>query len=246
LNDHELRSYLLGRLPEADAQRLEERLLADQETFETLRGVEDDLIDDYARERLDEADRRSFLERYGAQRGRVGFARALHKRQPRAGVLPFTRRQWFPMALAAALAIAAIGIVRAPGRPPEPGPAGPGPVAAPAPVSIVLTLGTSRSAAAPAEVTLAKDAAAVGLRVRLDPADRFDRYAMELRSPAGQVVWRGDDLRASGAAGEPELAASVPATALQEGAHELAVRGGARGAPLEELGFTTLRVRRSP
>jgi hypothetical protein len=242
VNDQQLRAYLLGQLSEGDAERLEARLLDDQETFEALEGVEDDLFDDFARGRLDAAERAKFLERYAGQPARVRFARALAERSARASVVSFPRRQWLPLAAAAALAIAAGGVLMRPERAPQPLPS-----AAPPPPSAVLRLGTSRSAGAASDLSLPPDAPTLELRVRLDPADRFDRYSMELRSPAGENVWRVDDLKASPDAGELDLLASVPARPLASGTYELAVRGAHEASPPEDLGFATLKItRRSP
>jgi hypothetical protein len=248
LTDHELRAYLLGRLSEAGAQRLEERLIEDEDAFQTLKSLEDDLFDDYARERLDPEERRSFVERYGAQHGRLSFARALRKRAGRPNVVAFRQRPWLPLAAAAGLVLAIGGIVATTGIAPERTPGGLRPGAAPASpaTAIVLTLGTSRSAGKAAEATLAKDDAALELRVRLDPADRFDRYALELRSASDEVVWRGDDVKATRTSGELALLATVPARSLAEGSYELAVRGGSNGRPLDDIGFATLGVRRRP
>ena len=52
LDDVAIRNYLLGLLPEAEAEVLEEAYLGDPQVFERVRGVEDDLLDDYAGGRL--------------------------------------------------------------------------------------------------------------------------------------------------------------------------------------------------
>ena len=41
-NDIQLRDYLLGRLPESDAERLEEDLIESEEVYLTLRTLEDE------------------------------------------------------------------------------------------------------------------------------------------------------------------------------------------------------------
>lgn len=75
--------YLLGRLPEADCQRLEARLLSDPELFERAEAAEDELLDRYARGEM-EPDERRQLERHllGSERmrERIAFARALAAR----------------------------------------------------------------------------------------------------------------------------------------------------------------------
>ena len=80
LTDGELRAYLLGQTPADEAAHLEERLLEDEEMFATLRAVEDDLLDAFARDRLPAAEREQFRERYGGQTERIAFARALAQR----------------------------------------------------------------------------------------------------------------------------------------------------------------------
>src|SRR4029077_16515668 len=103
----------------------------------------------------------------------------------------------------------------------SPAPAAPQKTAA-VPAALLITLGTSRSASDATAMALPNEAPALDLRVRLDPADRFDRYLMELTSESGAVVWHVEDARLTTVGGEPIVAATVPAAALQSGAFELA------------------------
>lgn len=80
LTDAALRAYLLGRATKADAARLEARLREDEQLLNTLRSLEDDLFDEYVRNTLSPDDARQFLERYGDQKDRLAFARALAAR----------------------------------------------------------------------------------------------------------------------------------------------------------------------
>ena len=167
---------------------------------------------------------------------------------PASNVVPPTRRQWLPLAAVAVLAVVIGGVLLKPGSPPQetPGSSLPQrPPTSPPPVA-ELSLGTSRSAGAVFEVSVPRDAPALQLRVRLDPADRFDVYALELRSPGGQVVWRGDELAAAADTAELAVTATVPARGLVDGTYELAVRGGFDATALDELGFVTLKLRRAP
>lgn len=248
LSDSDLRAYLLGQASETDVERLEGRLLDDEETFEVCRGVEDDLFDDFVAGRLSPVERQQFLERYGDQTGRVAFARALARRtvgQPAGGGV--IQRRWMPLAAAATLIMAAAGwlLVRESPRTAAPQNTAQSSVPAPIVATVILTLGTSRSASAPSAVTLPRDASAVELRVRLDPADRFDRYVMELRSSADRVAWHADDLRATPAGADLTLVGQAPASALPDGDYELAVRGARPDGSLDALGFVTLKVTRS-
>src|SRR3954466_9062484 len=78
LNDHQkLTQYLLGSLPAAEAERLDELSVTDDEVAESLRSVENDLIDAYVQDELDAEERALFKSHYRAsarRRERVSFA----------------------------------------------------------------------------------------------------------------------------------------------------------------------------
>jgi hypothetical protein len=131
-------------------------------------------------------------------------------------------------------------------RPPAEPARPPSPVAAARSVRVptvvaVVSLGSSRAASAAPIVQLPRGESEIELRVRLNPADRYERYAMELRSTADRVVWRASDLKSSINAGDLLVTGIVPSHALEGGSYELAVRGGS-----SELGFVSLTVRRTP
>ena len=80
LDDATLRRYLLGELPEDEAESLEEAYFADAEALALVREAEDDLLDDYAAGRLGTGERLAFeRRRLGTppQRERLRAARAL-------------------------------------------------------------------------------------------------------------------------------------------------------------------------
>lgn len=84
--DRLLTRYLLGDLPEDEADRLELRLLDEPDLFETAEAIEGELVDAYALGELDTADREAFerlLLRSERIRDRVATAQAL-ARVPRA------------------------------------------------------------------------------------------------------------------------------------------------------------------
>lgn len=251
MTDSEMRAYLLGQAPEAYAVRLEERLLEDDQIFTTLRSAEDDLFDEYARGVLTGAERERFVERYGADRARLLMAEALARRSSRHGVVSFGtfgRRQWMSLAAAATLVAAVGATMWSRDRPAD---AGPQVRAAAAqqtilPAVLLVTLGASRSAAVAPALTLPKETSTLELRVRLDPADRFDRYSIQLRSESGGLVWHNDGLAASTQNGEPIVVAAVPTTSLESGSYELAIRGATGTTTSETLGFATVKVSRTP
>jgi CHAT domain-containing protein len=121
-NDKLLRSYLLGTLPQQRAEQLEERLLKDAEIVERLSLIEDELIEDYARDALDAGERQQF-EKYflsnPKRRRKLMLVRGLRKYTMDIGhVSPANRapaRRWFfpffspPWAAAAAVLLVALG-----------------------------------------------------------------------------------------------------------------------------------------
>ncbi|PYQ14051.1 MAG: hypothetical protein DMF80_13425 [Acidobacteria bacterium] len=126
LDDAALRRYLLGLLPEAEAEPLEEAYFARPEVLETLRGVEDDLLDDYAAGRLSPGEKGAFEGRYLASprlRDRVVAARAL--RLASADRLParmaiVRAKPWVArLAIAAGVLLAVGALWRWPPRPRE-------------------------------------------------------------------------------------------------------------------------------
>ena len=66
-NTEDLRAFLLGHLPEADAAPIEERMITDEVFFCEIQGVEDEIIDEYAMGNLSWAEVRYFLERSEGQ-----------------------------------------------------------------------------------------------------------------------------------------------------------------------------------
>jgi hypothetical protein len=121
-DDELLRSYLLGGLPEQEADRLEQRLLAEDELFELSEAIEADLLAACARGELAPAERERVQQRLASSprgRERLALARDLNilagsSERAAAPVVPFPRRAATPArpafrwaALAAALLAAA-------------------------------------------------------------------------------------------------------------------------------------------
>lgn len=75
-----LTEYLLGALPEAEAERFDELSFTDEEFIAALQSAENDLVDDYARGGLDGATLRRFETHYLAsplRREKVAFAETM-------------------------------------------------------------------------------------------------------------------------------------------------------------------------
>jgi hypothetical protein len=133
-NDDELlRSYLLGELTGEEAERLEGRLLAEDDLFELSEAVEADLLEEYAQGSLAPAERERVQRRLASSprgRERLAMTRALRLLAAggsgRGAILPFVphareparpRLRWI-VALAAGLLVAAglawLALVRPP------------------------------------------------------------------------------------------------------------------------------------
>ena len=121
-DDKLLRNYLLGTLPQERAERLEERLLKDDEFIERLSLIEDELIEDYARNALGAGERQQF-EKYflsnPKRRRKLMLVRGLRKYTVDIGHVSTVdrapaRRWYFPLlspqwAAAAAVVLVALG-----------------------------------------------------------------------------------------------------------------------------------------
>jgi hypothetical protein len=251
VTDSTIRAYLLGQATEDEAARLETLLLDDEEVFAAVGAEEDDLFDDFARGTLSPGERSQFVARAGQERSKLLVAHALAARATRLADVKTGRvpspsprwHYWIPVAAAAAV-IASIGIGYVGYKPPAPAPPTNATAAATPIASAVLavTLGTTRSATSSPDVTVPPNAG-LELRVRLDPADKYERYSMELRSASGEVVWQTEQ-RHELDPRDPTLVALIPSNVVAAGTFELAVRGlsGARSA--EDLGFATVSIRR--
>jgi hypothetical protein len=94
-NEKLIAQYLLGELPEEQQVEIEDRAFADKEYLASITAVENDLIDEYARNELSESERRRFESRFLAsaeRRKRVAFAKALAGVTSAAPVVETARR----------------------------------------------------------------------------------------------------------------------------------------------------------
>jgi anti-sigma-K factor RskA len=74
--------YLLGRLPESELDEMEKQYLHDEDMFQELQEIEDELIDDYATGTLPIEQKKSFEDyflRSAERREKLNFAQALTK-----------------------------------------------------------------------------------------------------------------------------------------------------------------------
>src|SRR5438045_3822587 len=77
----EMGRFLLGELPDEDAERLEERLFSDDDSFAEMQAAEMELVDRYVRNQMSDAERRGFETNYlvtPEHRAKVAEARVFH------------------------------------------------------------------------------------------------------------------------------------------------------------------------
>lgn len=116
-----IRQYLLGKLTGDSQQKVEERLLTEDDLFEELEIAEDELIDEYLAEKLSEDERERFEQNFLAtpeRQQKVRFSRSLNRyvrtiESQEKATPPFGWHFWSTQnwALPAAAAIAVIVIV---------------------------------------------------------------------------------------------------------------------------------------
>lgn len=120
--DQRLVDYVLGSLPEAEAERLDEASIVDDGMAARLRAIEDDLVDAYVRGRLSGVTLQRFERHYLAsahRRKKVEFARRFTNAVDRASTsspvtpvpLLSSRSVWKLTAIAASLLVASVGLV---------------------------------------------------------------------------------------------------------------------------------------
>lgn len=122
---NDLREYLLGSTSDEARERLEEKLMTDDEAYENLEAAETDLIDEYVRNDLSVADRARFDEYFLAAPERqdsVKFARALDRYiktvpepvpepvQKKTSFLTFWRSRSFAFQFASALTVLLVAV----------------------------------------------------------------------------------------------------------------------------------------
>jgi|GEM_PF-2446471 len=227
------RALLLHQLPEDEALQLERRLLADALALDALREAEHDLFDDYARERLDPAEREAFehhllitpdaQERLRISRALASAPPSLPVRRARFSERPRTRRRSIGIALAGsaiaaglALAVVLLPAAHVTGR------AGTTTAATPAsaPQSVVLLASVARGTQSQAvEVALARDTRELRFQAEIEQADPGARYRLRVlaRDGSGASLLQVDNLALASAGRYQYVEALLPATVLAAG-----------------------------
>jgi hypothetical protein len=239
--DHEeLKRYLLGELggqPEEEVERLEARLLAEDELFELAQAVETDLLVDHFRGKSGE-DCRELLSRLAASPAglrRIGIAQglaaAVSPAPVAAPVLPFPKPIFSRPRVRAALAAAAAVIVLSIGiwkREPIP--------LHPAQLTVAVESLRGEGQALPEVHPVPRQS--VELRLDLKAGEPFASYGVSIRKEGQGTVW-GPERLAAPRPGEPLVLAAGD---LPSGTYEVEIQGFRRAGGDEPVGFPSFRV----
>jgi hypothetical protein len=257
-----MRRYLLGDVPDRDAERIEEEYFANDERFGELLDAEDDLIDGFLNNRLSPRDRRLFEGRFfGTERGRgkVALAAALERSTDR--TTPFAGRGRWLTRLAVAAAVASIvvsaGLLReivvmrrhiekleAP-RVAQRTRIATGVVPAPpeAAVFSIILSGAERGSGSTSTLTMPANAATAELWLLL-PRDEDPTYAASVQTVEGRTLWTEHGLRSRAVDDRRAIVVSVPGATLSAGTYIVSATGEkTSGAlePVEDFSFTIRR-----
>lgn len=219
-----IRRYLLRELDQDQQQRIEQRLLTEDDLFEELEIAEDELIDEYLNEKLSEDERERFEQNFLAtpeRQQKMRFSRSLNRylrtiESQEKATSPFGWHFWstqnwaLPAAAAIAVIVIAAGLFwlsrqRTP----------------PTIATLTLTISTSTRGEGPqaTKVTLPLNAHVLRLRLKLpETSNPARRYRVELLREDGETETLptiGQD--------EQSVVVEIPAAQISRGQYALNV-----------------------
>jgi hypothetical protein len=252
-NQLQIRRYLLGDLPETDAERFEQEYFVSDDRFSEMLAAEDDLIEAFLHRKLNGDDRRLFEARFLATpRGRqkVALAAALGR------VSEVTHRtRWTrPLAIAAAVMGIAIGagllrelvVMRHQIEQLQSEKQKPRSMATQRSgdsFSTTLSGGLERGSAAGATIILPGHSATAELFLLL-PHDDYPTYTATLQSIDGRTLRTEHALPSRALDGRRAILFRIPSETLESKTYIATVSGekaGATSEPIEDFSFTVRR-----
>lgn len=232
-DDQQIRRYLLAELEGYERTAFDEEILGNDEFFEVVQAVEDELIDEYVLEDLSPAERERFETYFlttADRRRRTELARLLRERATRVG-----RSSWVWWARAAAVLVALLipGAILmwnrqpsspvpradAPASPATPSvstPAAPDAPDAAAVAVVALASGSLRDLQGAAPVTIGPEVGTLRLQLELAPDLVAAPNVVSIETPDGGVVWTSS-ISAQPAPESDTLPVDVPADVLGAG-----------------------------
>jgi hypothetical protein len=246
-----IREYLLGKSSSEDSAFVEERLLGDDEFYQQLLVVEDELFDQYLAGSLPEADKGPFENYFLAtpeRREKLRFTRNLTKYVSRAGadvappvaveVTPTPKRFSFwpnpivaySLAAAAVVVVALVGLTtfRSWNAPPHTSKT----------LAVELMPGLTRGDEGIKQINVTTDTATVELQLRAPNISTYQTYRAILQTIAGNEISRQDNLSAS----NDRVICPIPATLLKPGDYSLKLSGLNEQKEYEDIARYNFRV----
>jgi hypothetical protein len=108
--------------------------------------------------------------------------------------------------------------------------------------SLTLLPGLARSGGTRPKLVLPPSARQVRIQIGIDPEDDYKTFGVDLHGPAGQSVWTQSGLPARRIRGGRAITLTLPATLLQPGQYELALKGVTPDGNPEDLAFHYFEV----
>ena len=263
--EKQIREFLLGRLPEKDAEALEEQFLASDEMEELARLVEDEIIDQYVDGPLNRRDRRDIENHFllpPARQKKLDFARMLRSRlrpptppQPNPGFLRLpllfagTAAAWILGGLLTMVSVGSglyiAGVLKGPKagtqQPrPQPNLAGNNNPAPPRPLlakqEIDFAVGGIKSANPGEAVEISENTGMIEAHIPLFEAPSPTRsYAVKIQSEEGTQIISQDGLKPHSAHGGSELRIDIDPKLMPSGTWIALVTSSRKGAVTQKF-----------
>ena len=110
--------------------------------------------------------------------------------------------------------------------------------------SLVLLPGLSRAETRVPELVLVAGAQIAHIEVQLDARDDYPRFRADLRTRSGREILALANLRARQSGAARSVSMDVPASALDAGEYELALKGLSVGDAVQDIGYYYFRVQK--
>jgi hypothetical protein len=231
-DDEAIIRYLFGLSSDEERSAVLERLLQDEDYFDRIRAIEDELLDAYSRGEMPASQRpllESSLLASAEGRRKLDFARGLAAVQKRHG----KRRAPYLLIAATVLVATAIGLLftlRKEHNAVETR-VTPSPIAQPSPAPVVfsflLTPGATRGTEQIKRLTIPSGTELVQLQLDLE-GDRHPRYSATLKTTSGAQVWEQAGLNPQP---DGSILCRVPAAVFKSGSYELALTATSGRSP---------------
>lgn len=110
--------------------------------------------------------------------------------------------------------------------------------------SLTLLPGMLRGETAPPQLVIPRSAQIARVEIQLEPRDRYPLFRAELRTKRGEEILTRNNLREQRLSAGRGVVLEIPASALNAGDYELALKGVTAGRQLDDIGYYRFSVQR--